>query len=78
MCCYNGCGTTCYQKTCRNVTETMTETIMQEECTNENREECHDEIVTEMVSETVMKEECTGKLISVSKIKKKILSNHMD
>ena len=56
----------------------MTETIMQEECTNENREECHDEIVTEMVSETVMKEECTGKLISVSKIKKKILSNHMD
>ena len=44
---------------------------MQEECTNENIEECHDETVTELVTETVMMEQCTGKLISVSGIKRK-------
>ena len=71
LCCFNGCGNTCYQKTCRNVTETVTETIMQQECTNENREECHDETVTELVTETVMKEQCKGKLISISGIKRK-------
>ena len=71
LCCFNGCGNTCYQKTCRNVTETVTETIIQQECTDVNREECHDETVTELVTETVMKEQCTGKLISVSGIKRK-------
>ena len=59
----------CHDET---VTELVTETIMQQECTNENREECHDETVTELITEIVMQEQCTGKLISVSGIKRKL------
>ena len=35
LCCFNGCGNTCYQK---NETK----------CTMESHQECHDETVTEM------------------------------
>ena len=44
---------------------------------DEVHEDCHDETITEMVTETVMEEQCIGKVISVSRIKKIILSNHM-
>ena len=70
LCCFNGCGNTCYQKTCKDITEMVTETIMEQQCTMGTHQECHDETVTEMVTETIIEQQCTGKLISISEMKK--------
>ena len=32
LCCFNGCGNTCYLKTCKDVTEMVTETIIEQQC----------------------------------------------
>ena len=65
LCCFNGCGNTCYQKTCKDIIEMVTETIMEQQCTMGTHQECHDETVTE----TIMEKQCTGKVISISIIK---------
>ena len=49
LCCFNGCGNTCYQKTCKDIIEMVTETIIEQQCTMGTHQECHDETVTEMV-----------------------------
>ena len=48
LCCFNGCINECLhkQKTCKNVNEIVTETILEEQCINEVSQKCCRKIIS--------------------------------